>query len=515
MLGAARMPRPPRATSRKRRQTGAVLGTFAVLVSARTARAYETEIDASASAQYYTLSSPFGDSPEVRRRRYTSTLGMSLYDLTGDSSPSHPSLSFRSRLRVDADLGQDPKERDPNSNRYVPGLQQAPFDLQYAYLEGDRYCDGAVGFRLGRQYVADVLGWWSFDGAEVTLAAPEYLRLEAYGGFEQRSGVPLLGTSRFEAQGVARGSRDDLRQNQWTGYLEESRLAPAVGVALETTDLSWVHARVTYRRVINRDSVVVSPFLDPNGQLRTYTADRVSTEKVGASLRLTPVSFGALNGSIVYDFYASLVSNQALGLDVFPTERLTLGADYERVMPTFDGDSVFNWFAHSAITTFKGRADWAVSRRFDAALSAGSRIFQTLGDPATFASTINQEMVSRAVDPFATLVGRYRHPSGSVSLRGQAETGERGHRVCADLTSNELWKNGYYDSLVVLSLYDFADDLRPDRYATSFTYVRGAGLRPNALGARSRFGIEWEHSMNRLVGQRYRLLATLDLSVFR
>ena len=88
-------------------------------------------------------------------------------------------------------------------------------------------------------------------------------------------------------------------------------------------------------------------------------------------------------------------------------------------------------------------------------------------------------------------------------------------RVGADVTSQELWKNGYYDSLVVLSLYDFADDLRPERYATSFTYVLGFGVRPNALGTRSRFGVEWEQSMNRLVGQRYRLLATLDLSVFR
>src|SRR6187399_360739 len=120
MLGSARMPRPPSAPSRKRRQTGAVLGTFAVLASARAARAYNTEIDATASAQYYTLSSPYGDSPEVRRRRYTSTLGMSLYDLTGDSSPTHPTLSFRSRLRLDADLGQDPKERDPTSSTFVP-----------------------------------------------------------------------------------------------------------------------------------------------------------------------------------------------------------------------------------------------------------------------------------------------------------------------------------------------------------------------------------------------------------
>ena len=46
-------------------------------MSAAEARAYETEVDASIAAQYYTLYSPWGD-PEVRRRRYTETLGLSV-----------------------------------------------------------------------------------------------------------------------------------------------------------------------------------------------------------------------------------------------------------------------------------------------------------------------------------------------------------------------------------------------------------------------------------------------------
>ena len=497
-----------------RRAAGPALAALGVLLCAPAARAYHTEIDASASAQYYTLESPYGD-PQLRRRRFTSLLGMSLYDLGGDESPTAPTLSFRSRLRLDGDLGQDPAESDPSSARFVPGLEPAPFDLQYAYLEGERYLEGSLGFKLGRQYVIDVLGWWSFDGAEVTLFAPGYVRLEAYAGFEQRSGLPLLATPRFEANGVARGARDDLRSDQWTNYLEESKLAPAVGVALETADLSWLHARVTYRRVTNRDSVVVSPFLDASGKLKTYSADRISTEKLGASLRVQPVDFAALNGNLVYDFYAGIVSQQALALDVFPVHRLSLGADYERIVPTFDGDSIFNWFAHSAVTTLSARADAALTRRLDAALSFGSRLFETLGNPATYATNPEADSVTREVDPFATLGGRYRYNTGSVSLRGQAEVGERGHRVGGDVTSKKTFEAGYYDSLVILSLYDFADALRPDRYATSFSYVLGFGILPNALGTRSRIGVEWEHSMNRLVGQRYRVLATLDLSVFR
>ena len=66
-----------------------MLGTCAVLAPAKPAHAYNTEIDASAAAQYYTLSSPYGDQPELRRRRYTTTLGMSLYDLTDDPRLNH------------------------------------------------------------------------------------------------------------------------------------------------------------------------------------------------------------------------------------------------------------------------------------------------------------------------------------------------------------------------------------------------------------------------------------------
>jgi hypothetical protein len=491
-------------------------GAIAVLAlaTAERAGAYETEVDTATTAQFYTLESPSGE-PLLRRRRYTSTLGMALLELQGERRVNGPTLSFRSRLRLDADLGQDPAERDPRSDRFIPGLEQAPFDLMYAYLEGERYLDGAFGFRLGRQYVADVLGWWSFDGAYLGLATPAYFRLEAYGGAEQRSGLPLLGTPRYQADGVARGSREELVADQWTSYLDQSELAPAFGFALETSDLTWIHARVGYRRVTNRDSVVVSPFLPSDGILRRVTTERVSTERAGASIRLTPLDLGALTGGVVYDFYNGVVSEQALGLDVFATSRLTVGADYERTLPTFDADSVFNWFAHSAVTSVTGRADARFTRRFDASAVTGVRVFETLGDPATYAATLDQERTTREADPFAMLFGRYRYNDGRVSVRSQAELGARGHRVGADVTHVKTFERGYYDSLVVLSLYDFADSHRPGRYATSFSYVLGFGLLPDGFGDRARLGVEWEHAMNRLVGQRYRALATLDLSVFR
>ena len=507
--------RKAQSLKRRRARISAALALFAELASSAPAAAYESEVDATVDVQFYELASPYGE-PQLRRRRYTDTLGMALYDLQGEGKPTGPTLTFRSRLRVDADLGQDPAERDPNSSRYVPGLEQAPFDLMYAYLDGQRYLNGTLGFRIGRQYVTDMLGWWSFDGGLVAVDTPIHLRLEAYGGFEQRSGVPLLTTPRYQADGVARGSRDELRQDQWSSYLEQAKLAPAFGFALESTDLGFLHARATYRRVINQDTVVVSPFADEAGELRTYADSRVSTEKFGATLRLQESSFGSLTGSLVYDLYAAVLAESSLTAEWYANARVTLGADFERIVPTFDADSIFNWFSHAAQTNVSGRVDLTLSRRLGIGATGGVRSFETLGDPSTFAANGDESAITRELDPFCTLAGRYRWNDGSVSARGVAELGAQGHKVGADVTTVKTYDAGYYDSRVVLSLYDFEDALRPDRYATSFAYVLGFGVLPaiDALNV-SRIGLEWEHAMNRLVGQRYRVLATLDFSVLR
>jgi len=63
-----------------------------------------------------------------------------------------------------------------------------------------------------------------------------------------------------------------------------------------------------------------------------------------------------------------------------------------------------------------------------------------------------------------------------------------------------------------VSLYDWRDAWRPDRSATSFGYVLGSGYRIDDL---TEVMVEWEHDTNKLVGQRYRILALLNLQVTR
>jgi len=483
----------------------------------RQLQAYQSEVDATFDAQFYALQSPYG-SPLVQRRRYTQTLALNLFDIQADRTPLGPTLSFKSRLRLDTDFGQRPEERNPDSASYLPGLAEAPLDVMYAYLDGQRYLNGYLSFRLGRQYVVDNLGFWSFDGADVLLTTPAYLAFEAYAGFEQRGGLPMLSTSRFEAGGVTRGDRSGLGFGQSPSFLQESKLAPAYGFALESTGVHFLHSRFTYRKVVNRDAVLVSPFLDTGGGLTYALGDRTSSERLGYSLRADKSDLGALLGSIVYDLYNQRVSQYDLGLDWYASDRVVLGTNLGYFLPTFDGDSIFNWFAQRGTTSATARADLAFSRQFEVAASGGVRVLATEGDPRSYAasSVPNLSQTSRDYDVLGTLGGRYRFWDGSLTLNTLAESGAAGHRYGGDVTGRKRFDGGYYDSLAVLSLYDWEDALRADRSAASFSYVLGGGISPNFMEfSRGRLGLEWEHTMNHLVGQRFRMLATLNFSVLR
>ena len=181
----------------------------------------------------------------------------------------------------------------------------------------------------------------------------------------------------------------------------------------------------------------------------------------------------------------------------------------------FDADSIFNWFTHDGTTTYSGRADLALTRDAELVGTGGLRMYTTEGIVKGFATNPNLNRTGRSYDQFGTLGGRYRYGLGSVALNSMVEAGTVGHRYGADATLRRLFDDDYYDSLMILSLYDWRDALRPDRSATSFSYVLGGGVSPLFLGSRARLGVEWEHTMNHLVGQRFRALATLDFTVLK
>jgi hypothetical protein len=258
--------------------------------------------------------------------------------------------------------------------------------------------------------------------------------------------------------------------------------------------------------------VIVSPFADAGGGFTTLGGARVSTERAGYSVRASAAELGAASGNIVYDLYARTFSEYLASLDWYATRTLTLGAEYDYYKPTFDADSIWNWFSHSGMTTALTRGRLALSRQLELSTSLGFRRFRTEGDPSSYADVPDRTQSGSRSDLLSSLNGRYSWQSGSVALRSLAEAGQSGHRTGADVTTTERFEEGLYDARVTLSLYDWHDDLRPSRDATSFTYAVGGGMTPFG---QTRLGLEWEHSVNRLVGQRFRLLLAINFTVLQ
>jgi len=484
------------------------------------ALAMDGEVTSDTTAQFYDVPSPTGQTL-LERRRLTSMLGFGIYDLmpTNPGDPYAPELSFRLRLRYDADYGASPDTSDPTMfNSVVPGFQPQAVDLMYGYLEGRRFLHGVLGFKLGRQYMTDVLGWWSFDGGELNVTTPFFVKLEAYGGLEQRGGMPLS-TSRFEADGVWRGDRSNFDPQLYAAF-QPAEIAPAFGASIESVGFTWLHTRLTYRRVYNTGPSNVSDFT--NGLLTpvTYDGTRVSSERLGYALDGSVPGVGGAKGGLVYDFYRERITSAYASLDTNLGQKATLSADYDYYVPSFDADSIWNFFAGEPRNDVGLRANLDLDRRLSVSANAHVRIFTVQTAPfTTGAAGDNTSLVPGVVgaDYFPTnphsydeggaLSARWRTSVTRIAFTARGDFGGQGDRVGGDLSGEQVIETRY----VVggrAGLWQWKDDLRPDRDATGFQYVANVGY---LFAPRCKGGVEWEHDINGLAGQRFRLLLTLSL----
>jgi hypothetical protein len=531
--------------------TAAALGAAS---GASPAHATSVEVTGDVVAQGYEVRSPWGDAV-LSRRRLGTTLGLFVYDLQGDHVPLEEDYSVRMLVRLDADYGisgHETQYSSTNPTRFVPGLERTPVDLLYGYVEGRRLWGGWFGFRLGRQYVTDALGWWSFDGASVNLTTPVFVRAELYGGLEQRGGLPLS-SSRYERPGTWRGDRSTITEDRLDyPSFQEAAIAPALGFAVESDGPNYLHGKLSYRRVYNTGEFVTGAFPAPNGQFATAEGTRLSQERLGYAGSAFLPDVGGVRGGFVYDFYGQLVSQIQGAVDVHLGDRATVGVDFDYFVPTFDADSIWNWFTHSPVTTMLGRASVRPLERLELSASGGARLWMVDGNPSTYA--IEQCGYAYPNDPAAaercrsqslvTTSGRagdfarqpdaretsfapdlllnagagYRWGSGSANLRGMLEQGietlgvDRGRRGGGELSARQALDGGRYWLGGAVSAYDWSDPLRSGRDATSLGYL----IAPEYVASDfARLRVEWEHDMNRLVGQRFRLVGMVQLRVLR
>ncbi len=508
----------------------------AVLTPA-TAFALDAEVTNDTTGQFYDVRSPaahrHGQRAVLRATlRLTTSLGLGLYNLldTPQGTPRRPTSRFRARIRYDAltygvssgaetDRHESRRIFRPSSARPRPAAGRPDVRLHRGRR---RFAGGWPRLQGGpQQYVTDVLGWWAFDGGEVSVSTPYYLKAEVYGGLEERGGMPLS-TPRFEAAGVWVGSRSGYDPSLYPQF-QPARLAPAFAVALETTGVTWIHGRLTYRRVYNEGGSNTSEFASGLYPPAVYDTSRISSERLGYAV---DASFGGIGGAkagIVYDFYRGDLTSIYGSLDAYVTPKVTLSANYDYYVPSFDGDSIWNFFAGEPTNDVGLRANVDVDDRLSVAGGAHVRVYsvQTAAFDATCPAGV-QCTPSANYDAAATYFptnghpfdeggdvrARWRTPETKLALQATGAWGDEGDRVGADLSGEHVIQSRYVASART-GVWAWTDKLREDRSTTTFNYVLGIGYR---FAPRSQGGIEWEHDISGLVGQRFRLMLMLTLA---
>jgi hypothetical protein len=505
----------------------AVVAVLAVAVlAARPASATDAEVTSDSAAQAYDLRSPTGETL-LSRRRFTSMLGVGVYDLfdlhraAEPGDPAVPEINFKARLRYDADYGISGGTTDPrNPSALVPGVAQSNVDLMYGYIEGRRFLRGWLGFKLGRQYVTDALGWWSFDGGQVSVTTPWFVKAEIYGGLEQRGGL-ALSSSRFESDGVWRGNRQSYDPSLYPQF-QPAAIAPAYGAALESTGVTWLHARLTYRRVYDTGASNTTEFASGLVSPAVYDGTRISSDRLGYAIEANLHDYGGVKAGIVYDFYNDEATQGYATVDGTIGKKVTVSADYDYYVPTFDADSIWNFFAGEPMNDVGLRANVDLTDHLSFAGGGKLRVYsvqtapQAPGNGSSYSPYPNYapglDLFPGNGHPFdegGNLSARYRTGATLVSLRGAGNWGDEGDRVGADIAAQHVFESRYVTS-VRTGVWQWDDKLRPDRDATSFSYVLGMGYR---FAPRCSTLFEFEHDMNRLVGQRIRLMLMLSLAV--
>ncbi len=487
----------------QRGRAGSLGACSALLLSSFATRtsAYEARVDLHSSLQLYGVRSPYGPQG-LSRQRLTHTLGLDVFGIGDGATRGGPWFVVRARMRLDGDYGIRDAEVDPAASQdYVPGLVVAPLDLSYGYLEGGGLLRGTTGFKLGRQLTYDSLGWWSFDGVRVGFAPGRLLELAGFAGWEQRGGLPLVSTSRYESDGVYRGDRTGLDPRFWGGYLESRRPAAAYGGSLELLAIEELRWRVDYRRVTQHDQVVTVPFADGQSGLQTYSAQRVSSERVGTSVSVTPNAKYSAELGAVYDLYVARVTEARGNLRANWTRELSseLGSHYR--LPVFDADSIFNWFGAGGTELLRTSLLWNASRRVTLGATAGVR-WLGLG------SVVNGGSPSATGrDELLSLDSHFRFGRDHLSLSQLVERGDAGQRLVMDLVHRRRYPGELLETLGILSVARVKDpsSLLPER--TSFVTVVGARFFPDRS---PRFGVEGELAFLEGLGQRSRLLGTLE-----
>jgi hypothetical protein len=440
----------------------------------REARAVDFEVASRTVAQAFEYLR-VGRGPEedgvIARQRITQYLSLNSHDILSDDRHQ---LRFHSLMRFDTDLALSGEDLDAISFGLSRRYNQ--FQIQYLYLEGEDLW-GHLGFRVGRQLQSDVLGWYDFDGLWVSGRIWRGLSVDVYGGLETKQDVMPINDAAFDADGTnPQGSLDDLYD----------RPVYALGAGLQYVDAEYAQARVTYRRTF------------------WHPSHGVERERVGGHTSLHVLKPLRVFGGAVYNLVIARVDQADAGVEwTLPGPDVTLAAEYSRIVPNFDADSIFNVFSTYSYNEARVRAGWQVNDRLYTLLRVGTRIYGHDDE-----LEVENGDGDTAFNVMLSL--RWRAWKGvQTALSHQTEVSYAGRRLYTAISAQSPY---FYDLWKVTGRVTHAN--------FDATYTRA--LEGNAVGVNlgtaiklgkfGQFELLGEQALNPFVKNELRVLALIDLN---
>ena len=220
---------------------------------------------------------------------------------------SGPRLTFRARMRYDADYGASGAET--RRRRYRPLRARASRAARSTSCTATSRAAASSRARSASSSVAststDALGWWSFDGGQVKrhdalLRRGRGLRRPRAARRACRSRPP-----RFERDGVWRGDRTRHTTRRSTRRSSRTTSRPRSASRSSRPAFTWLHGRLTYRRVYNTGASNVSRVRErPLAARSTYDghAHLAGAPRLRRRRARCP-TIGGVKGGFAYDLY--------------------------------------------------------------------------------------------------------------------------------------------------------------------------------------------------------------------
>lgn len=471
---------------RRAPRAGAALLLAALLWTRADARALDVEVDASTSFAAYEVRSP-GVGAFLARRRLVANLGLRLVQPLTDPDPSGRviRITLAGRMRLDQNFGDDclvpsglcvqATDRSDLA-AYQPLASNTRLDVPmlYASIDGLPY---GISARIGRQMLADAVGFARFDGAQVAIAPATFVSLEAEVGTLVRR-TTLAGSAAFEPQGTMQIDLGDVdpRRVPWADPTRTTWLA---GASLRGGPGAYLMAGAAFRQLWDDDGGIV-------------------LRRLGMTLTSDIDSVVRLEGVGVIDLLDATLITGLLSAEVHD-DRYAVRLAYDRQVPRFDPGSIWAWFYVAPIEQLR----LSGSYRFTSDLELGAAL---RGRRA--------ELGAQLPDDFdAGLEGwmRARVERLTINASGFGWSGSLGPvaGVSLDLSRPiipELALEAH------LSLWHFDDANRENAYGE---VVSESLVGVATLTSQTRVLLELSHAHNRVVGDRFRGIVTLLVETWR